>query len=129
MEPYQCLTTFDYLFGCGAELPANDFAGNHTRSSAVGTSSLPVWTFVMLFSLYFMGFCGQIPGNVALYTKLTGPTNAGIYQSILQAVMAIGRVGSSELVGMAFETSGPCLLFATVLSLWLIQWVASCPTG
>eukprot|EP00929_Paragymnodinium_shiwhaense_P014627 TRINITY_DN12255_c0_g1_i2.p1 TRINITY_DN12255_c0_g1~~TRINITY_DN12255_c0_g1_i2.p1 ORF type:complete len:423 (-),score=39.47 TRINITY_DN12255_c0_g1_i2:646-1914(-) len=58
------------------------------------------------FALYAWASQGQIPGNIGLYSKLVGRRNAGLYQSILQTIMAIARVGASSLIGAANLEAG-----------------------
>ena len=137
---FPCLVAFAYFFGCGVAMPtapnetANqtgvllDSSGQRHSTTAGSGAPIPPWLFVLLFCVYFAGFNAQIPGNIAIYTRLTGSEHAGVYQAALQMVMAVGRAAASYLVGsVSFEAFGPCALFATVLALWLLQWVFFLP--
>ncbi|CAE8608283.1 unnamed protein product [Polarella glacialis] len=87
-------------------------AGNSSAShAAVVVAGALVWT---------VGFQGQVPGNVSLYSKMVGAEDAGLYQALFQMVMTCARIACSALIGGATDL---CTVFTTAAVLWVLQWV------
>lgn len=86
-----------------------------------GGPPLPV--LYVLFCAYNVGFLAQMPANNAIYTKLVGSSNQGIYQALLELSKAVARLISSYAIGEAYETLGSCCLWTLTLSVWALQFV------
>lgn len=90
--------------------------------SGFGSRRIPWPLFVTCLVWYDSG--NIMPATQALYSKLIGKGNVGLYFSVLQCNAAIGRAISGEMVGIAYGGVGPPCLWILVNSLWGLSWVA-----
>eukprot|EP00931_Biecheleriopsis_adriatica_P088055 TRINITY_DN62444_c0_g1_i1.p1 TRINITY_DN62444_c0_g1~~TRINITY_DN62444_c0_g1_i1.p1 ORF type:complete len:444 (-),score=56.58 TRINITY_DN62444_c0_g1_i1:164-1495(-) len=69
--------------------------------------------------IWTVGFQGQVPGIMALYSKIIGPENFSFYMASFSMVMTCSRIVCSLLIGVA---TNMCTVFATAAVIWMLQW-------
>jgi len=89
--------------------------------SSFGSRKIPVWLFVACLVWYDSG--NIMPATQALYSRLIGKGNAGLYFSILQCNGAIGRALAGEIVGFAYGGLGAPCLWGLTHAFWGISWI------
>jgi len=81
---------------------------------------------LLLSLLIWYDFGTSAPATQALYSKLIGKGNAGLYFAMLQSNGAVSRVLSGQIVGFAYNSWGAPALWGCVHLLWALSWIALC---
>lgn len=108
--------------GVGCVLAAFSIAFSGCLGEYEHVSLAVVW---LLFSFYYAPFVAQMPANNAMYSKLISDhrQHVGLFQSVLEVSKSSARALAGLVIGKAYATTGPCLLWMITLTVWLAQFL------
>jgi len=84
---------------------------------------LPLWRFVLGFGVVSVAFPIGRAIVVAMYSKIIGPNDQGVWMGILFAVGALARILGPFLAVKGLEFGGPALVFGGTSSIFAISLV------